>query len=62
MDYMPKEKEFKSLFIDLENKIFLLNGEEMKGVSELKLTFEGEWSLLVTRDELYVQAATEIKG
>ena len=62
MDYSPKEKDFKSLFIDLENKIFLLNGEEMKGVCELKLEFDGEWSLRVTKDEFYVQAATEVKG
>lgn len=62
MDYMPKENGFKSLFIDLENKVFLLNGEKMNGISELKLEFDGEWSLRVTKDEFYVQASTEVKG
>lgn len=47
-------KEFKSLHIDLENKIFLLNGERLDGVTKLRLEAEGKkWSLKINRDETY---------
>ncbi len=54
-----ERKLFKSLHIDVKKGEFFLNGEDMKEVSHLELEFNnGEWSLLVTRDELYKQAAT----
>lgn len=56
-----ERKVFESLHIDIKNGEFLLNGEPMKGVSYLELEFNnGEWSLLVTKDELFKQAATKI--
>lgn len=62
MSYPVERKELKSLNIDIEKSIFLLNGEEMRGISRLDIDFDnGKWSLLVTKDELYTQAATEIK-
>lgn len=55
-----ERKEFKSLQIDLKKGIFLLNGEDIRDVHRLDLEFDnGRWSLLVTRDELYEQAATQ---
>jgi len=57
------EKEFKSLHIDTEKGIYLLNVEVMRHVSHLNLEFEdGGWSLSVTKDEFYSQTATgEVK-
>lgn len=48
------EKVFKSIHIDLEKGIFLLNGKPMNKVSALCLEAEhGRWSLKITKDELY---------
>ena len=61
--FFVERKELKSLEINIEKGIYLLNGVELKGISRLDIDFNnGKWSLLVTKDELYVQAATEIKG
>ncbi|MBS4967395.1 MAG: hypothetical protein ACLRPV_01460 [Lacrimispora saccharolytica] len=50
-------KELKSLIIDVENKRYLLNGEEMAGISRLDLDFaNGKWTLLITKDEMYQTA------
>ncbi len=52
-------KEFKSIHIDTEKGIYLLNGEAMRHVSRLNLEFEdGGWSLSVVKDEFYSQTAT----
>lgn len=53
------EKEFKSIHIDLEKEIFLLNGEKMNGVFNLTLEFNGEWSLYIEKMEFYEPAATK---
>lgn len=54
-----ERKRFESLHIDIEKDEFLLNGERMEMVSRIDLEFNnGKWLLLVTRDELYEQAAT----
>ena len=46
--------QFKSLHIDLEKKIFLLNGKPMGNVTELRLEACGMyWSLALSRDERY---------
>lgn len=51
--------KFKSIHIDVEKGICLLNGEDMKYISRLDLEYEnGKWSLSVTKDEFYLQAAT----
>lgn len=55
-----ERKPFKSIHIDTEKGIYLLNGEEVPMVSRIDLEFNnGKWSLLITRDELYVQEATK---
>lgn len=55
-----ERKPFKSIHIDTEKGIYLLNGEEVSMVSRIDLEFNnGKWSLLITRDELYVQEVGE---
>lgn len=55
-----ESKLFESLYIDAKKGEFLLNGESMKAISHLELEFNnGEWSLLVTRDEWYKQVKPE---
>lgn len=57
---MVERKKLENLTIDIEKGVFLLNGEDMSGVSNLEINFEnGRWTLLVTRDEIYEQAAPE---
>ncbi len=47
---------FKTIEINLEKNIYKLNGEDMKGISRISLEFfNGEWVLLVTKDEIYAQ-------
>lgn len=56
---MPEKMELKSIKIDLEKKSYELNGQKMNGISSLILEFNnGSWTLLVTKDELYSQAAS----
>ena len=42
-----EDKEFKSIHIDLENRIYELNGESLVGkqITKLKLEFNGCWEL-----------------
>lgn len=40
-------KEFKSIHIDPEKNIFLLNGQPLENISELHLSFEDIWRLQV---------------
>lgn len=55
-----ERKEFKSLQINLEKGIFLLNGEDMKGIYRLDLEFDnGKWGLLISREESYEQIEPE---
>lgn len=57
---MVERKKLESLTIDIEKDIFLLNGEDMNGVSRLDIEFDnGKWTLLVTKDEIYSQAASK---
>lgn len=59
MSEVVERKPFKSIHIDTEKGIYLLNGEEVSMVSRIDLEFNnGKWSLLITRDELYVQETT----
>lgn len=58
---MAERKTFESLHVDLRKNEFLLNGNPMEMITGLDLKFDdGEWSLLVTRDELYEQAVRDI--
>lgn len=60
MSETVERKSFKSIHIDTEKRIYLLNGEEVPMVSRINLEFNnGKWLLLITRDELYVQEATK---
>lgn len=53
-----ERKELKSLEINIQEGIYRLNGEDMKGISRLDVEFNnGMWALLVTKDEIYAQAA-----
>ncbi len=53
-----ERRPFESLHIDVKKGEFLLNGESMELVSRIDLEFDnGKWLLLVTKDELYEQAA-----
>lgn len=55
-----ERKPFKSIHIDTEKGIYLLNGEEVQMISRIDLEFNnGKWSLLITRDELYAQETTK---
>ena len=56
---MVESRPFQSLHIDARKGEFFINGEEIELVSRINLEFDnGKWLLLVTRDELYEQAAT----
>ena len=51
-----ERKPFKSIHIDIDKGICLLNGEALSMVSRCNLEFNnGKWSLLITKDELYSQ-------
>lgn len=53
---MVERKQLKSLEIDLEKNIYKLNGENMAFVSRIDISYNnGEWTLFLTRDELYGQ-------
>lgn len=55
-----ERKPFKSIHIDTEKGIYLLNGEEVQMISRIDLEFNnGKWSLFITRDELYAQETTK---
>ena len=61
---LPIKQEFKSLYIDLNRKIFLLNGKPREGITNLRLEADGiEWSLEITKNEIYEapQASSESK-
>lgn len=61
---LPIKQEFKSLYIDLNRKIFLLNGKPMDGITNLRLEADGiEWSLEITKNEIdeAPQASSESK-
>lgn len=59
MKGMTNTGNFKSIHIDTEKGVYLLNGEDMKYISHLDLEYEnGKWSLSVTKDEFYSQVAT----
>ena len=55
---MKDYKEFKSIHVDLEKGIYLLNGEPMKYVTELNLMLDGErWSLRINKYEWFEEGS-----
>ena len=56
-----KIKELKTLQVDTEKGICLVNGEDISSTGKyLKLEFEnGEWSLVITEDRYFASPATE---
>ncbi|MDD7513067.1 MAG: hypothetical protein PUK14_04200 [Clostridiales bacterium] len=48
-------KELRSIHIDLEKKIYEINGEPMRCVRKLNLVLDAEgWSLRISKDEWLV--------
>lgn len=59
---MGEENKLDTLELDISEKILRVNGENMKRVSRLELTFEdGEWTLLISRDDVYTTTPTKSK-
>ena len=55
---MKDYKEFKSIHVDLEKGIYLLNGEPMKYVTEMNLMLDGErWSLGINKYEWFKESS-----
>lgn len=55
--------EFKSIHVDLEKGIYLLNGEPMEHVKELNLMLDsGSWSLRINKDEWFEEGSRQQKG
>lgn len=56
---MEIAKKFKSIHIDTEKDIYLLNGKKIESVYFMRLQFEdGLWSLKTTQNNLYESKAT----
>ncbi len=54
--------EFKSIHIDLEKGIYLLNGEPMEHLKELNLMLDSEsWSLRINKDEWFEEGSRHIR-
>ena len=52
--------EFKSIHIDTEKGIYLINGREERLINHLELEFDnGKWSLSITKDEHFEHIATK---
>lgn len=55
---MKDYKEFKSIHVDLEKGIYLLNGEPMKYVTEMDLMLDGvRWSLRINKYEWFEEGS-----
>lgn len=55
-----ERKKLESLEIDLEKNIYKLNGEDMKFVSRIDISYNnGEWTLFLTKDEVYSQTVSD---
>jgi len=60
---MKDYKEFKSIHVDLEKGIYLLNGDPMKYVTEMNLMLDGErWSLGINKYEWFKECARRTPG
>ncbi len=55
-----ERKKLESLEIDLEKNIYKLNGEDMEFVSRIDISYNnGEWTLFLTKDEVYSQTVSD---
>lgn len=55
-----ERKKLESLEIDLEKNIYKLNGEGMEFVSRIDISYNnGEWTLFLTKDEVYSQTVSD---
>lgn len=58
-DQIPDSEEFKSLVIDLEKGIFIVNGKNMEGIplaenSGVLISYDkGKWNMMITRAHFY---------
>ncbi len=49
-----ERKRLETLEINIKDQVYKLNGNDMLGVKRLVIEFfDGDWSLLVTKDEIY---------
>lgn len=54
MGNVIERKRLETLEINIKDQIYKLNGNDMLGVKRLVIEFfDGDWSLLVTKDEIY---------
>lgn len=54
--------KFKSIHIDLEKRIYELNGEKMKDVRSLMLYLDGKkWGLRINKDETFEGSSRYVK-
>lgn len=57
---LVERKKLESLEIDLEKNIYKLNGEDMEFVSRIDISYNnGEWTLFLTKDEVYSQTVSD---
>lgn len=54
-------KELRSIHIDLEKKIYEINGEPMRCVRKLNLVLDAEgWSLRISKDEWFTEGSRRL--
>lgn len=54
-------KELRSIHVDLEKKIYEINGETMSCVRELNLVLDAEgWSLRISKDEWFTEGSRRL--
>lgn len=56
-------KELRSIHIDLEKKIYEINGEPMSCVRELNLVLDADgWSLRISKDEWFTEGSRRLNN
>lgn len=54
-------KELRSIHVDLEKKIYEINGEPMSCVRELNLVLDADgWSLRISKDEWFTEGSKHL--
>lgn len=54
-------KELRSIHVDLEKKIYEINGESMSCVRELILVLDADgWSLRISKDEWFTEGSRRL--
>lgn len=55
-------KELRSIHVDLEKKIYEINGEPMSCVRELNLVLDADgWSLRISKDEWFTEGSRRLR-